>query len=176
MTNTTITVQHVFQCVACTRIMIGWLPMWFSVAGATFMNEFVLYTMHAPPFMGCTRQRFTAIDFRQLKRYNLSHFFSSVWKGWGDTDRTWVCSNSAVPATAYIKVANRGRVFFLQLTHQCDNRLSLVKKTQKNRENKLLWQCICDQLPQMGISCQNRLMRYSPMMLESKRNKFSLTF
>ncbi len=37
-----------------------------AVAGATFMNEFVLYAMQAPPLKRRTRQRFTEFDYNTV--------------------------------------------------------------------------------------------------------------
>ena len=55
--------QHIayFHCVA--SVGHDWLLTHSSVAGATFMNEFVPYTMQALPLMRRIRQRVTVIDY-----------------------------------------------------------------------------------------------------------------
>ncbi len=40
-----------------------WLSMRSAVTGVTFMNEFALYAMQAPPLRRRTHQRFTEIDY-----------------------------------------------------------------------------------------------------------------
>ncbi len=56
--NVTFTMHHIFHYIACTGLWLVVNTIFWSVAGATFMSEFAPYTMHAPPLMRQTHQRF----------------------------------------------------------------------------------------------------------------------